>query len=931
MIKNILNSILFFLAITAYSQQNTIEMNVKLDTLTEQLFIQQKIVYYNTSKENLTSVFLHNWPNSYKNNNTPLAKRFLEDYKKEFHFSKIEERGQTTIKNLSVNYSPTSFKTLDKQYDIIEILLNKVLKPKDSIIISSTYIIKIPNSKFTGYGKKKAGYYLRYWYLTPAVYHKEWQLMNNKNIDDLYEVPSNYTINIQIPKPYKFQSNLIRTKSNENYTLKGDNIKDIILDIKKNLDYKHFNFNTTKVITNAYNQEVSYDENKRILNEQITFLQQFLNNSKDKTLFVDAVSIKKNSLHEIYGLPKWLKPFPENFRWKVGFFKALSKKYITQLINLNQRKDYWFVDGLQTFLMMEYIKKYYPEITLLGKYSNYWPIKNANIAKLKQNDKYAHIYQFSARKFYDQALNTSADSLSNFNRKVVSKYKAGLGFKYLQDYLGNGVLQKTIREFVSSNAKNSIGFQELLAKNTTKKTDWFFNDYINTSKKIDYKIKKVNNSITGDSLEVTIKNKRNISSPIALYGIQNKKIIFKQWLDGIDSTKTIKIKKGNYNKFALNFEQVYPEYNFLNNFRNTNNKLINKPLQFSLYKDTENAYYHQIFYTPNIKYNLYDGLILGVKLRNQPLIKHNFDITVVPNYSTKSKNFTGSYSIGYNHFFAKTNIYKITYGVSGSNFHYAPELGYNTFFPFVNISFRRNSLRDVGSKNLFARLIYIDKEVPQGIPLTNNNNYKVFNLRFINSKPNVIKRFQYALNAEISDSFTKFSTDLRYRKYFDTNKSYDIRFFGGFFIDNTNSENYFDFALNNSNDYLFEQNLFGRSERSGLFSQQFIVADGGFKSKFEKPHYANQFMGAINTSVSVWKWTEIYNGVAMLKNKNAAPKFFYENGVRLNFIPNIFELYFPVYNNQGFEVDKNAYPRRIRFVLTTNLDRIYNFIRRGIL
>ena len=213
----------------------------------------------------------------------------------------------------------------------------------------------------------------------------------------------------------------------------------------------------------------------------------------------------------------------------------------------------------------------------------------------------------------------------------------------------------------------------------------------------------------------------------------------------------------------------------------------------------------------------------------------------------------------------------------------------------------------------------------------NQDKYNIFNLRYINNKFDAVKRIRFAANVEINSSFSKISTDLRYRKFFTAEESYEIRFFGGLFVSNKTEGNYFSFGLNRGNDYLFEQNLFGRSENEGIFSQQFVIGQGGFKSKFNTPSFANQFITSVNTSVSVWKWAEIYNDVAMLKNKSDSPKFFYENGIRLNFLPDIFEFYLPVYTNEGFEVTKEAYPSKIRFIITTDIDQIYNFIRRGIL
>lgn len=931
-------SFTFLYCYTLTAQTNTIEIKAKLDDKNDLLLIQQKTVFYNTSSENLNSIFLHNWANSYKDNDTPLGKRFIEDYNKKFYFSKKKDRGYSKIHNLSINYQQVSFKEIKNKSDIVEVSLNKTLKPKDSLILSTTYTVKIPSAKFTGYGKIKNGYHLRFWHIVPTIYKEKWQLMSNLNLNDLYQDLTNYTISIDVPKKYTVESNLYQYKTKEkniiNYHLVGKRKKDIILHVNSLNKFISFKTKKKEIKTNAYLKSIPRDTTSKIINKQIKFIEGFIGKHPHTEIFIDATTINKNSLHEIYGLPYWLKPFPKNFRWEINFFKALTKKYIDDVLILNQRIDYWLTDGLETFLMMKYIKEYYPNTTILGKYSKYWPLKTYNISKLKQLEKYAFVYQFSARKFYDQSLTTPSDSLSNFNRKIVSKYKAGLGLLYLQDFIGGDTLVKSVKEFYSKNQlklSNSNSFKKTLQKNSSKDLKWFFNDYIKTNKKIDYKISKITSTKNKDSLEVTIKNKRNFSSPIALYGIQKQQIKFKTWVTGTDSSKTIKIKKGDFNKLALNYENSYPEYNSLDNFRKINNNLINKPLQFRFLKDIENPYYNQLFYYPDFKYNLYDGLILGVNIHNKSIVNHNFEFSLTPNYSTKSNNFTGSYSLAYNHFFNKSKIYKIRYGFGGSNFHHAPELEYKTFSPFISILFRRNTLRDIGLKTFTTRLISINKQTKLGEIKTNRDKYNILNLRYIHYKFDAINRIQYAINAEFNSKFSKITTDFRFRRFFAEDRSYEFRFFGGVFLSNKTDGDYFSFGLNSGSDYLFEQNLFGRSENNGIFSQQFVVGQGGFKSKFNSPQFSNSLIASLNTSVSVWKWAEIYNDFAYLKNKKNSPRFFYENGVRLNFIPNIFEFYLPIYTNEGFEVTKEAYPTKIRFVITTSVDRIYNFIRRGLL
>ena len=127
---------------------------------------------------------------------------------------------------------------------------------------------------------------------------------------------------------------------------------------------------------------------------------------------------------------------------------------------------------------------------------------------------------------------------------------------------------------------------------------------------------------------------------------------------------------------------------------------------------------------------------------------------------------------------------------------------------------------------------------------------------------------------------------------------------------------------------MFKYDYLGRSETSGFLSQQIIISEGGFKSKLPVP-YANQWLTSINTSIGIWRWAEIYNDLALVKNKHKNPYFAYENGVRLNFIQDILEVYFPVYSNLGWEVTQPNYATKIRFVLVLNPKRIVNFLKRG--
>ena len=219
------------------------------------------------------------------------------------------------------------------------------------------------------------------------------------------------------------------------------------LSIHKEKQLRNFKTNEINVYTDVLSDNIDYKKTTEILEKELNFIKSYLGKYPHKEIYLDEISQKKDPVYGLNQLPDFLKPFPEEFNWEITMLKTLTRKYLQNTLFLNKRKDYWLLDGIQNYLMIEYLERFHPNTKLLGKYSKKWFLKNYNFSKLDFNDKYPLVYQFISRQFLDQSLSTSADSLSNFNQKVANKYKAGLGFRYLKGYLGNEVLNKTLEEF----------------------------------------------------------------------------------------------------------------------------------------------------------------------------------------------------------------------------------------------------------------------------------------------------------------------------------------------------------------------------------------------------------------------------------------------------------------------------------------------------
>jgi hypothetical protein len=200
-----------------------------------------------------------------------------------------------------------------------------------------------------------------------------------------------------------------------------------------------------------------------------------------------------------------------------------------------------------------------------------------------------------------------------------------------------------------------------------------------------------------------------------------------------------------------------------------------------------------------------------------------------------------------------------------------------------------------------------------------NPDYSVFNARYTNRDNHILDYRSWFVDFQLAGNFSKLSFEYEYRKLFESNRQLNLRFFAGKFLSNNTNTNFFNFALDRPTDYLFDYGYLGRSEDSGIYSQQIIIAEGGFKSFLdERFRFSDNWMATMNTSFNLWRWIELYGDAGLVKNTGLNTKFVYDSGVRLNLVTDFFELYFPVHSNNGWEIAQPNYPDRIRFIITVS-------------
>ena len=906
--------------------QHTNEIVATLDGPTNQIRIRQHFTYHNQSDKGLSTLYFNDWNHAYSNKNTALAKRFGEEFNRSLHLAKDRERGYTTIKTIvDNNYVGLDWKR-EGNSDYITVNLNEVLKPNESIQLFFTYTIKLPSAKFTGYGHRDdGGYHLKDWYFSPAVFDGEWHLYNNINLNDIYTDVTNTRINFTFPENLFLVSNYRKSSvsgfPNGQYTqLIGDNRKncEIILTVDDRFTKHVTDFVTvsTDIESNKYEEIAQGISILKIAQ----FLQENLGSYPHGNLLVSEFDYNRSPLYGINQLPSFIRPYEEQFQFEMKFLKTAIRSYLKESLYLNPRKERWVNDAIGYYLMIKYVEEFYPDQKLIGKLSRIWGVSSFHLAKMDFNEQYALFSMLSARKNIDQALTTSNDSLIKFNERIANGYKAGLGMSYLSAYLGEKKIDSTVLDFYKNYKQqqrvSAADFRKTIEKYADKEVDWFFEEYVGSDKKIDFKIKSVEK--TEDSITFMLKNKRGTNVPISLFGLENDSVVSQYWFSNIDSTKSFTIPRGSEDRLVLNYDQKIPEFNQRDNWKTLNGWFSsNKKLKFQFFKDTEDPYYNQVFYVPIMNFNLYDGVTPGLRLYNKTFLERPFEYDIAPTYSFLERTMVGKVGFRYRKYHNKTGLFVTNYSFSASTSHFEQNSRFSTVTPAISFGWRPNDLLSNRRQYLLLRYRNVFRSIDESLQgeLETDPDYGVLNARFTDVDNSIINYSSWSIDAQHSSEFSKLAFEWEYRKLFQSNRQLNLRFYAGKFLRNTTNSNFFSFALDRPTDYMFDLAYLGRSEDSGIYSQQVIIAEGGFKSKLENP-FANDWIATTNASTNIWRWIEAYGDVGFIKNKGENTRFVYDSGIRLNLVTDYFELYFPVYSNRGWEIAQNDYGQRIRFIVT---------------
>ena len=906
---------------TYWQQQVNYQIDVSLNDQDNTLEGYIWMDYHNNSPDTLRFIWLHIWPNAYKNDRTAFTEQSLENGSTRFYFSNNEERGYINRLDFRVNGSTARTEDHPLHQDIIKLLLNQPLAPGTSAKIETPFHVKLPYN-FSRGGHIGQAYQITQWYPKPAVYDsKGWHPIPYLDQGEFYSEFGNYKVQITVPQQYRVAATGILEESEERKIL-SQKTKTISEPAPRKKGFlqptrnpqpatrnsqppisKTLHFSQTNIHDFAWfadkEFEVAHDTLKLPSGRVIDAFAFYY--PKNSDIWLNSLQYIKRA---VITKSNWIGEYPYNVVTVVDdavngrggmeyptitLLSAATEKGLDLVINheighnwfygilaSDERTHPWMDEGMNTYYDKRYEALWYGDNEF--EQSRHLP---RFIRNKFPTDPSHSLLQTIYRLKKDQPIETSSELFSSINYDLVAYTKTGEWMKLLEESIGKDLFDSCMKRYF----------------NTSQNKHPYPEDF-----------KKVVEQVSGRTLD---------------------------------------------NIFSL-----------LNNKGNIRSKKIKKDFRltaFFNFKDADKHNYISLF--PALGYNTYDRLMVGALIHNYSIPTSKFQFLVAPLYSIGSKHMNGigrmSYDLTTRENGSKLLLSLSVESLSKDNFtdslYKTHALRFSKFVPSLKYVFASKSPRSTISKWVqWKTYIIAEQELAftrdtvrqiDIVAYPTNTRY-INQLQFVILNNRVLYPYKGILQAEQGDGFIRTDFTGNYFFNYPRGGGMNLRLFAGkfFYIGAKTFYSQFKtdkYHLNMTGpkgyeDYTYSNYFIGRNEYEKYASQQIMIRDGGFKTRTDllsaKVGKTDDWLAAINLTSDI---PNRFNPLSLLpfrlpiklfldvgtyaeawKRNAHTERFLYDGGLQLSLLKNVVNIYFPlVYSKIYRDYIKSTIPDRL-FVKT---------------
>ena len=952
-----------------FQQEVNYKINVSLNDKSHELDGFESIEYINNSPDTLKFLFFHLWPNAYSNNNTELAREIFRTEGKKKLFNDQVLRGFIDSLDFEADGLKLQWDLLPGSPDICKIIFNNPVKPGDTVHITTPFHVKIPLGVSSRLGHLGESYQISQWYPKPAVYDRSgWHQMSYLDQGEFYSeygtfdvtitLPANYVVaatgNLQNEGEKQFLDSLASDNSWMTKQDFGGAEFPASSDKNKSLHYIEYQIHDFAWFADKRFHVLKGNLNLPESGREITTWTMFTN--KEAQLWMNSISYVNSAIRTF---SEWCGDYPYNSF--IAVQSALSTgagmeypgltviglandSYLLDEVIAHEICHSWFYsalgsderrypyldESLASAYESRYMELRYPgkklwEISLRNeKMARFFHIKDLPVQRAQELE-----WLIPGRENTEQPVNLSSQNYSYDNYGSMVYFKGGQGFNYLRIWLGDSIFDSRMHDYYRTWKFRHPGpgdLRTIFESGSTQDLSWFFDDFLGTTKRLDYKIVRFNN----DSL--LIKNKGELNAPLSLSGMAADSIVSENWLNGFEGKKWIKTG------FNISKEiKIDPRHNMTELYRLNNNIKYSgpfkraDPLQLRLLFTIEDSEKRTLLYTPVFDWNSSDGFMAGVALLNSTLLPKPIEYFLIPLYTFRNNGLAGYGKISFNIIPYNNLIRTVKLTLEGEKFGAVGDQDYKKIKMGFDLWFRTERIINPINKRIFAYYTAASG-LSEILDLKKTGMMSFAQLGYELKRSSLVNPFNILFSLESGRTYQKTSAEINYKlSYYGRNNGLDIRFFAGAMLKEDPVTSYYSFSSGGRGGrelYLYDglfPDRFGEFPTT-LWSRQMDLSEGGIVTPVNDTLGYSRWMSSLTLSSSLPGKTSRIPVRPFLNLSLGNPgsditdktQLFFEAGLKAG-IWDFFEIYIPLVVSENLRPVPGTIKGRMRFVFKLDL------------
>lgn len=712
-VYGIFGGLLFICGIDAVAQpywQQQVDhvIDVRLDDVRHTLHGTSAFTYTNNSPATLDTLWIHLWPNAYRDRSTALCEQLTDQGDLDLYFATAEERGWIDSLDFSSQGNTLAWGFHREHADIGWVKPATPLAPGSSITVSTPFRVKVPDGKFSRLGHTGQAYYITQWFPKPAVYDKQgWHAMPYLTQGEFYSEFGSYDVSITLPANYVVGAtgllqdnpaeeawmneraaqpfsmtvsdggNAFPPSATEWKTLRyvQDNVHDFAwfadkrFHVRKSAVALESGRSVTTWALFTPKNAALWNRATEYVNESVRLYSQWVGEYPyDACTAIDGTISAGGGMEypmiTIIGNMSSAESLDNVIAHEVGH------NWFYGILGSNERDHPWMDEGLNSFVELCYMRERYPasgfSIGIPGLKKMLGTLGDAHRVQSELG------YRFNARRNMDQPIALPSERFTSTNYGTSVYMKSALVFDHLFAYLGDEVFDRCMRAYYDEwkfKHPQPEDVRKVFERESGKDLGWVFDGLIGTDVKVDVKAISLKRDQT-----LYLRNTGLDSIPVSVTAWNGNDSLGTRWFMATKATTGYEHPWPNADRIRIDAGNRMLDIDRRNNTVRSHGLLKRcAPLKFKAGLGVEQQDKRMIHYLPIPAWNGHDGFQVGLALSNTLFPSQRTEWVAAPLYALGSERIGGAARIEHHFDRMRSNVFRnIHLGLnarSASTFH----------------------------------------------------------------------------------------------------------------------------------------------------------------------------------------------------------------------------------------------------------------------